>query len=111
MNLNAKEREVLQSLGNTAMDIASGDFGCMDEVDYAALDLNAQQFGGYVTALIEKKLIAVAEPYRVNDDEGPTIVQYTLDEEAWRIWKTQNAVEDMEHEGPTEQNSPAGWAN
>ena len=74
--LTPLEAKVLDAMKTAAMDATGGDFGLMDEVDYKALGLTGQEFGGVVTALGNKGLVTVDDPYKVNNEYWVT--QFTV---------------------------------
>jgi len=85
IKLTDKETLVLKALAKNAMDTTSGDFGCMDDTQVEKLkkQLGAKAFGGLVTNLQDKGLVAVHEPLIVN--ESDRVQQYTLGGEGWTL--------------------------
>jgi len=81
MVMTALETTVLAAMVQNALDAAGGDFGFMDEIDYKALGLTAQQFGGVVTSLQTKGLVNVDQPYKVNGEYWVT--QFTVTVHGW----------------------------
>jgi hypothetical protein len=76
--LTTDERRVFELMKQNAEDVAGGDFGIMDEVNYKSLKLTGQQFGALVTSLQTKGYLTVHEPVYVNNREK--VVQFTIDE-------------------------------
>lgn len=82
--MNIQERRVFDALVNAALNAAGGDFGFLDEVDHKSLGLSDQQFGGYVSQLVQKGLIYPPEDFDPSTN-GKTKGQYDFPEEV-RDW-------------------------
>jgi len=79
--MNATEKAVFDALVEN-IEANGGSFGFANELKCAKLGIKRNQLPGYVTALVKKGLIEVAEPYY---GTGTRLVQITLTKAGYEL--------------------------
>lgn len=81
VKLTALEQQVLALMVANAEQMASGDFGMMETLDYSSLHITGQQLGGVVTQLQRKGCVTLHEPVETNGGPargGERYTQFTI---------------------------------